>query len=290
MNEVEFIAKLGSLSTANLEKADREFCRVVLQHYKLFGREFPWRKTRDPYEILVSEVMLQQTQTDRVVKKYAEFLERFPTWHALASAKQVDVLKLWAGLGYYRRARNLHMAAQAVVSEREEPTTYAHLKGLPGVGPYTAAAVSAFAFGEAVPMIETNIRTVYLHAYFRGLEMVSDKEILPVVERTLHKKDPRVWFYALMDLGVVLKRHIKGVNKRSLHYSRQSPFKGSTRQTRAAVLKILTLGSSSMTLPTIERTLEEQGLTNDGDRVQLVISRLCDEGFVVRERGRYRVA
>jgi A/G-specific adenine glycosylase len=293
MQQIDFVTALGELTTpdAGESKQDRAFQRLVLRYFKLFGRAFPWRETKDPYRILVSEVMLQQTQTERVVPKYEQFLEAFPTWHALAEAPQVEVLKLWAGLGYYRRARNLQRAAQAIVTERggAPPTAHADLLGLPGVGPYTAAAVAAFAFDEPVSMIETNIRTVYLHAYFKDQVGVTDRALAPIIDRTLYLKDPRSWFYALMDLGAFMKRHVKGVNQRSAHYSRQSPFKGSHRQARAAVLKIVT-EQGVVPVALIEKSLEVLGVHCSTERIKVVLEELCDEGFMVRERNRYRVA
>lgn len=217
------------------------FQRFVRAYFKKHGRDFPWRRTKDPYKILVSEVMLQQTQTERVVVKYAEFLKAFPTWKALSAASPAEVVKVWMGLGYYRRAFNLHKAARSVCENfgGKPPRSAEALKKLPGVGPYTAAAVAAFAFGEAAPMIETNIRTVYLHLFYPQASEVSDSEILDKVAETMCRKDPRTWFYALMDIGVVLKKHTKGVNARSKHHVKQSRFQGSQRQVRAAVLKLV---------------------------------------------------
>ena len=164
----------------------------------------PWRTTRDPYSILVSEIMLQQTQVERVKTKYTEFLAAFPTIESLASSLLTDVLRTWQGLGYNRRAIALKRCAEEIVSRYsgQFPRDTAELETLPGIGPYTARAVAAFAFGMAEPLIETNIRTVFIHFFFHGRDRVSDREIMPLVARTLDRHNPREWYYALMDFGV----------------------------------------------------------------------------------------
>jgi A/G-specific adenine glycosylase len=259
----------------------KTFQRFVLSYFKKSGREFPWRNTTDPYKILVSEVMLQQTQTERVLVKYAEFLKAFPTWKALSNATPAEVVKVWMGLGYYRRAFNLHKAAQCVWNDYGgvPPQTAEGLRNLPGVGPYTAAAVAAFAFGEPAPMIETNIRSVYLYTFYPQAQDVSDKEILTKVEETLYRKDPRTWFYALMDLGVDLKKHTKGINHRSKHHVKQSKFQGSLRQVRAAVLRAIAESES------IRRTDIPKRLSYDADRIDAAIEALESEGLIERARG-----
>jgi len=252
------------------------FQKFVLRYFKKSGRAFPWRATRDPYKILVSEVMLQQTQTERVVVKYEEFLNIFPTWEALRQATPAEVVKVWMGLGYYRRAFNLHKAAQCVWNEYGgvPPETAEGLKNLPGVGPYTAAAVAAFAFGEPAPMIETNIRAVYLYTFYPQVCEVSDKEILRKVEETLYRRDPRSWFYALMDLGVELKKHTKGINQRSKHHVKQSKFEGSQRQVRAAVLRVVA-EAASIRLADIPRKI-----SYEPEKIEAAIKALQAEGLI----------
>lgn len=251
----------------------QRFRRVVRSFYRSNGRDFPWRRTQDPYQILVSEVMLQQTQTQRVAERFPVFIHQFPNIRALAAARQSEVIRAWEGLGYYRRARNLHRAAQEVVSEcnGEIPDSYDHLRALPGIGEYTAAAVSAFAFNRAVPMIETNIRAVYLYVFFKEQEGVSDRRILALIEETMPKSGVREWFYSLMDLGVELKRATPRINHASRHHTKQKPFHGSDRRVAAMVLRYVigckrpiskelivqeTLGAlSETTLDQIERAL-----------------------------------
>ena len=280
MSQAETITNLDAL-IAKGQPTPHAFQKFVLGYFKKSGRDFPWRETTDPYKILVSEVMLQQTQTERVVVKYAEFLKAFPTWKALSNATAAEVVKVWMGLGYYRRAFNLHKAAQCVWNEYGgvPPQTAEGLKNLPGVGPYTAAAVAAFAFGEPAPMIETNIRSVYLYTFYPQVLAVSDKEILQKVEETLYKRDPRSWFYALMDLGVELKKHTKGINQRSKHHVKQSKFEGSQRQVRAAVLRAITEAAS------IRRAEISRKLSYDADKIEAAITALQAEGLIQTLRG-----
>ncbi len=263
----------------------RSFRACVRRFYRDHGRSFAWRNTRDPYRVLVSEVMLQQTQADRVVPKFREFLKRFPSWRSLAQASSADVMRAWQGLGYYRRAFNLQRAAQAVVRDHRGrlPADAEAIRGLPGVGSYTAGAVCAFAFGVGLPIVETNIRSVYLYAFFPRRRSVSDGEILALVEATLDVAAPREWYYALMDLGSELKKEKRGINSRSKHHTKQSPYHGSNRQARAAVLKALAeRGTSS------ERRIA-QLLGADPERVGRAVDGLLREGLV-RRVGRSSIA
>jgi len=226
-----------------MQKRDRAFITTVKNHYDQQGRQhLPWRKTTNPYRILVSEVMLQQTQVDRVIPKYQAFIRAFPNAKRLAAATLGDVLTLWQGLGYNRRAKLLWQCAQVITSERSGrwPKTYTELQQLPGVGPYTAAAVLAFAYNEAVPLIETNVRTVYLHHFFADDTDVTDAEILVLVTRHLeHIDSARCWYAALMDYGTHLKKTHGNPNSRARNYTKQSTFKGSDRQVRGAIIRTL---------------------------------------------------
>lgn len=210
-------------------------------------RDFPWRATRDPYRILVSEVMLQQTQTNRVVPKYVNFINEFNTVKALAEAPLERVLRAWQGLGYYRRAKALQLAAQRVVDSfgGEVPRERDDLRSLPGVGEYTAGAVRVFAFGQPDILVETNIRTVFISHFFQDEELVSDKDLKGMVAQTLYVSDVRMWFYALMDYGVILKSRGSRVHRKSRSYRKQSQFVGSVRQVRGAILSALLEGDCS---------------------------------------------
>lgn len=267
-----------------MNRKEQAFVALVWEHYKKEGRDLPWRRTRVPYEILVSEVMLQQTQVDRVIPKYREFLRLYPTVRALARAPLSSVLKTWSGLGYNRRAKMLHDCAKVIVHENRSkfPRSRLNLATLPGVGPYTAGAVMAFAHNKAEPIIETNIRAVYLHHFFKNKEDISDVEIMEVVERTLDHKNPREWYYALMDYGAYLKRTIGNVNKRSRYYTKQSKFKGSDREIRGAILKVLTTGAKT------EAALRR--LPHPPSRITDQLGALSAEGFVEKKRSKWQLA
>ena len=185
--------------------------------------------------------MLQQTQVERVVGYYETFLKKFPTVGKLARAKATDVLKLWQGLGYNRRAVNLKRAAEVVMKEYggKFPKTYEELLKLPGVGPATAGDIMAFAYNSPAVVLETNIREVMFHHFFRDNKKVHDRDLLPLIEKTLDKKNPREWYWALMDYGAYLKKHQGNNVSKSAHYTKQSKFKGSRREQRAKMLRIM---------------------------------------------------
>jgi A/G-specific adenine glycosylase len=255
----------------------------VYRHYRAHCRRLAWRDTRDPYRILVSEFMLQQTQVERVKGAYHEFLAAFPGFSSLAEASLADVLVVWQGLGYNRRAMALLETARAVVKTHGGalPTSEEELLALPGIGKATAGALTAFAFDHPAVFLETNIRRVYLHFFFPRREAVKDGEILPLVEKTVDRSRPRRWYYALMDYGAMLKKSVPNPNRRSAHYQRQSPFEGSDRQVRSRVLRAL-LRSPGLTAGELS---ERAGV--DAGRGGKIINRLAGEGFVVRRRGKY---
>ncbi len=230
--------------------------------------------------------MLQQTQTDRVIPKYREFLQQFPTVHALAASSLGDVLRVWQGLGYNRRARALHACARVVVSEYRGvfPRTYEALIELPGIGPYTAGAILAFAFNTAVPIIETNIRTVYLHEFFNDKTDVHDRELAALIEETLDRENPRAWYAALMDYGAHLKKIHGNANVRSRHYTKQSKFEGSDRQIRGAIVRHLGQHASE-TL-----TMLTHAVSSEQERVRVQLEGLIKDGLVMRTGNRYMLA
>ena len=220
----------------------RRFRRRVWANGRRHYRALPWRETHDAYAILVSEVMLQQTQVTRVLDYYERFLDRFPDPATLAAAPLAAVLERWSGLGYNRRALALQRAAGTVVREHggELPAGRDALLRLPGVGPATAGALLAFAFAQPAVFIETNIRRVFLHQFFPAAAAVPDAALVPLVARTVDRRRPRRWYYALMDWGAALGRSAGNPNRRSAHYSRQSAFGGSRRELRGRVLRLLT--------------------------------------------------
>ncbi|MFZ4617803.1 MAG: A/G-specific adenine glycosylase [Rectinemataceae bacterium] len=254
-----------------------EFREMVLAWYRDHRRDFPWRETRDPWAILLSEVMLQQTQTQRVVPKYLAFLEAFPEPRALAAAPVSKLLALWSGLGYNRRALGLKRAAEEITScfGGTVPSCEEELLSLPGIGPYTSAAVRAFAFGQAVVLLETNVRAAFIHHFFPDSSEVSDREILPLVAEALDRGDPRNWYYALMDYGSDLKRRLPNPGRRSLHHAKQSSFALSHRRVRGEVLKALS-GES------LTEGMLAQRLPFARERVEKAAAELVAEGFLER--------
>ncbi|WP_292368155.1 A/G-specific adenine glycosylase [Methanoregula sp. UBA64] len=262
------------------------FKKQVLAFYKKHGRhDMPWRHTKDPYRILVSEIMLQQTQVGRVTEKYPEFLAAFPDFPALARAPQSAVVAAWQGMGYNRRALALKKCAENVVGGYGGtlPPDPAILATLPGIGPATAASICAFAFNLPVVFIETNIRRVFIHAFFPGRDRVDDRELLPLVTRALDKDHPREWYWALMDYGTALKNTVPNPNRRSAAYVKQAPFTGSDREIRGRILKML-VGRNR-----IARTEILAGLGGDPDRAGRILSALESEGFLAKDRRGYRL-
>ena len=256
----------------------RSFKKTIRDFEKKYGqRRFPWRETTDPYRIMVSELMLQQTQTDRVVPKYLVFIEKFPTAKKLADAPQSEIVKLWSGLGYNRRALFLKRAVEIVTKEYDGvfPATIEGLQRLPGIGPYTAAAIYAFAFNKPSTVIETNIRTVFLHHFFADTRTkVDDKELLPLVEKTVDLKNPRGWYNTLMDYGVFLKKSGVVTHRKSKQYTKQSPFFGSLREVRGAILRELSKE------PSTEKKLKKI-LEKDDERFSAAIEGLIKEKFII---------
>ena len=272
------------------------FRRTVRSYFRREGRQLPWRppllawdKQRDrldPYSILVSEVMLQQTQVDRVVPKYREWLEHLPDFRTLQRASVAEVLRLWQGLGYNRRALALKRSADIVVADwaEELPTSEEALRTLPGVGAYTAAAIQAFAFNIPVIMVETNIRSVFIQAFFSHRKSVADNELVPLIEQSLDREDPRRWYWALMDYGAHLKRTASNPGRQSKEYVRQSTFEGSNRQLRGLVVRTLTQRSRV----SWQRLLRD--LDDSPQRVKLVLAQLEREGFIRRGKTYIMVA
>ncbi len=278
-----------------MKESERAFVQTVRGYYRKHGRhDLPWRspslklwRTKeilDPYKIAVSEIMLQQTQVPRVIEKYREFLKSFPNVRVLAQAPLGEVLRMWSGLGYNRRAKFLHQMAQSVVKDHKGkfPETIEGLQSLPGIGPYTAGAIYAFAYDKPHPVIETNIRTVYIHHFFPRREKVTDAELMKVIEKTLDTKKPREWYWALMDYGSYLKASGIKNNAKSKHYTKQSIFNGSRRQVRGGIMKVLLTDSATATT-IAKKVAKEKAL------VQSVLDDLAREGFVVSKKGTYSI-
>lgn len=287
-----------------------EFRQIVWDFYGSHGRHnLPWRTPEangsfDPYKILVSEIMLQQTQVSRVVPKYQTFLEMFPTIQVLATASLGDVLAIWNGLGYNRRAKFLWQAAQVVVNEwhGKFPISVEQLQQLPGVGANTAGAVAVYSYNRPEVFIETNIRTVFIHHFLKDQADVADTDIRELVKQTLPEEmgeekfgrrtddtlgmmrrastQPpyRVWYWALMDYGSFLKQTVGNLSRSSKSYVRQSRFAGSARQLRGAVIRAL------LESP---RTRIDLAMVFPDERLDTVLADLIREGFIYEGDGRF---
>lgn len=244
----------------------------------------PWRNNTDPYWVLVSELMLQQTQVDRVIPKFELFMQTFSDITVLAKAPLSEVLTIWSGLGYNRRAKYLHETAQKVVNDfkGQLPTTYSDLVSLPGIGPGTAGAILAYSFNQPVTFIETNVRTVYFHHFFNDQLSVTDGELKEIVASTVDTEHPRQWYWALMDYGSYLKKQGASRNSKSKHYKKQTPLLGSLREVRGLILKALAVHDQTYTQ--LESTMPHD------TRYALAIEALLREGLVTSTADRLHLA
>lgn len=261
----------------------QQFQVKIWKFYEEQGRhDLPWRQVEaggrlDPYAVLVSEIMLQQTQVGRVVPKFKAFIQRFPTVQALAAAPLSEVLKAWNGLGYNRRAKFLWQAARTIEEQDGElPTEVSELQKLPGIGANTAGAIAAYVYNQPAVFIETNIRTVFLHHFFAEQQGVSDRDVATVVAETLDYQRPREWYWALMDYGTHLKQTVGNVARASQRYAKQSKFEGSVRQIRGQVIRLLAAQPHTAAelatqitdsrLPAVLKTLTQERLIQKPDR------------------------
>ena len=264
----------------------KRFRKAIYDYYAEHGRNLPWRSTTDPYCILVSEIMLQQTQVERVIEKYQAFIDLFPGFESLAQATLRDVLAAWQGLGYNRRAFALKKIGEIVALEcgGTLSSDLEFLTSLPGIGYNTASAILAFAFNKPVVFIETNVRTVFMHFFFSDKGEVRDREILSMVEQTLDLENPRDWYSALMDYGTMLKKTHGSINARSAHYQKQPAFKGSDRQIRGMILRVV-IAHRDITQGQLVKELQVPA-----ERARKALSALEKEGFVREKEGRYTIA
>lgn len=263
-----------------------DFQTLVLDYYEKHARTFPWRDDVTPYRVFISEVMLQQTQAGgRTIEKFNVFVERFPDFASLAAAPLADVLKLWQGLGYNRRALALKKAAETIVRDYhgELPRTVAELDALPGIGYATACSISAFAFNAPVVFIETNVRNVFIHHFFPGRSDVRDAELMPLVTAALSGVKSGAWYSALMDYGSMLKKTYGNASRRSKHYTKQSTFEGSDRQLRGAILRLLSQ-QASVSLGDVFL------LDVDRERIERIIAGLAKEGMIIKEADALKIA
>lgn len=264
---------------------------LLFAWYEQHGRSFPWRQTTDPWAILVSEVMSQQTQIDRVVGRYLAFLDQFPTPKSLASAPPGEVLAAWSGLGYNRRALNLQATARFVAASGW-PTTARELQALPGIGSYTAAAVACFAFGEQVPAVDTNLRRVLSRWAGRPL---AGGDLAETARAFLPAGEAVRWNSAIMDLGAQVCKPTPRcddcpVADRCIDPTiyvpppRQSRFDGSVRQTRGAILKEMLDGETRNADALAVR------LGHDEARIVIALAALAAEGILTSTSGGFALA
>lgn len=251
-----------------------DFIELLWQKAGDLYRDMPWRTDTRPYYVLVSELMLQQTQVDRVIPKFNAFIAAFPDERTLAQASLADVLILWQGLGYNRRAKYLHDAATMIIDDFDGsfPSTKDALLRLPGVGPNTAGAIMSYAFNQPTVFIETNVRTVYFHHFFPDGDKVADTQLVPLIEQTIDCEHPRQFYWALMDYGSWLKRQGVGKITQSHHYTKQSKLEGSVRQVRGQIITQLTVSDIDM---------DALAAIYDGDsRLQSALDGLLRDGLV----------
>ncbi|MDQ3008753.1 MAG: A/G-specific adenine glycosylase [bacterium] len=264
-----------------------QFQHFINWFHDCYGRHhLPWRQDHNPYHIWVSEIMLQQTQVDRVIPKYLAFMQQFPSVESLAAASVAEIITAWQGLGYNRRGLNLqkgaaYLQATAATNFPQETT---QLLAVPGIGPYTAAAIQAFAFNQPSIIIETNIRTVFIYHFFPKRENVTDAEIFELVRATLDGENPRKWYSALMDYGSYVKKSIPNPSRRSKTYTKQSSFVGSNRQVRGQLLKVLA-PVTSLSYPEL---LEQVSFLES--RVKPALQQLLKEGFIEYKADQYQLS
>jgi len=260
------------------------FQEKIMKWWNENARNLPWRCDSSPYNVLVSEVMLQQTQVNRVVPKYLEFLRQFPNIEDLASSDMKQLLQVWSGLGYNRRAVWLKDAARQLVDRGEFPKTVEELSELKGIGPYTSRSILIFAFNKDLAAVDTNIRRVLIASGFADEEM-SSSQLQSVADDLLLKGRSRDWHNALMDYGsLVLTSSSTSISPQS----KQTRFKGSTRQLRGAIIRILT-NSETLSLNELISHLSSDNIQCRD--VHPVLDQLLAERLVERtDAGRFKIA
>lgn len=267
---------LPSLDKHSRDDTLRYFSDRIWRYYEKNGRDFPWRNTVDPYRIILSELMLQQTQTERVLPKYLQFLDQWPDFCSMATSTLSDVLLAWRGLGYNRRA----LAIRTIAQKSETfgwnlPANYEQLLQFPMIGPASAAAIMAFSYGQNSIYLETNIRRVLIHQFHPLQEQVTDRELREDLQALLvFQSDPKQWYYALMDYGVYLKGQLVNPNRRSAHYQKQAAFANSNRQIRGLLLVVFTEQGKLPLAELYDRVPFPQ------ERVRECLEALVREGFV----------
>lgn len=261
----------------------QKFQQHILTWHKKNRRDLPWRRTKDPYKILVSEIMLHQTQVSRVLEKYEEFLKVFPAIEDLANTSERKLLSTWKGLGYWKRALYLKETA-TILSGKPFPRDITALQKLPGIGPYTARAVACFAFQNTDAFIDTNIRRVYLHFFFHGKNNVSDKAIEKIAQQAVIDTNPREWHYALFDYGAEVLKD-KSINKNSKHYQKQSQFKDSFRSFRSKAINTL-LSCNNISKTALKKSLDKE-LKDSPYSSKEIIDSLLKDSLIQQSKNHY---
>lgn len=259
------------------------FQAKVWDYFDHHRRDMPWRDQLDPYWIMVSEIMLQQTQVGRVRPKFIAFITKFPDVQTLAAAPLSHVLAAWSGLGYNRRAKFLHAAAKEITERYNGalPRSQAELVTLPGIGPNTAGAIVAYAFNEPVVFIETNVRSVLIHHFFTDSPLVSEKALQAVAAQVVDKQRPREWYWALMDYGTFIKKAFGNNIGQAKSYRKQSAFEGSLRQVRGQVIALLVEAP---------RTPEALAIAVTDARLPQVLAQLAAEKLIILSANRVQLA
>lgn len=298
MSEASYVSGATDSAATPDPAALVPFREHVLSRGRELYRDLPWRRTRDPYAVWVSEVMLQQTQVSRVDGRWQRWLVRFPDVETLAAAESADVLEEWQGLGYNRRALMLWKAACMLATQGScVPSDTKMLEALPGVGPATAAGIRAFAFDLPAVYLETNVRSVLLFELFPDREGVTDQELLPLVEATCPadatdpNDDPRTWYFALLDYGAWLKRAVPNPSRRSAAHTQQSSFEGSHRQKRAELVRLLLVHRdepAGVDIETLSQELSDRELSAgrmppSTEEVGDLLLELAREGFCIQD-------
>ncbi len=252
------------------------FQKKIFKWWEANRRVFPWRETTEPYAILVSELMLQQTQAPRVVEKFNQFVEVFPDLESLAKAQKFEILQLWSGLGYNRRAIWLQEAAQMIIERKEFPNTPEELQKMKGIGKYSAHSILIFAFNYDLATVDTNIRRILVAEKFAE-EKTSERDLWEIAKKLVPKGRSRDWHNALMDYGsielTVAKTGIKPLTK-------QGKFKGSDREYRGKILKLL-LESKKITINQMITVLNLQEV-----KLESILQKMVKENLI-KKKGKY---
>ncbi|MDR0375308.1 MAG: A/G-specific adenine glycosylase [Treponema sp.] len=285
--------------TVDCEKSKAEklaqFKAEVYSHYRQCGRTFPWRENPAPWGVLVSEFMLQQTQTERVIPYFERWMSRWPSPEALRNASLEEALSAWVGLGYNRRCRFLKDCACVIAEDYggRVPETPDILRSLPGIGAYTSGAIACFAYNYPSVFIETNIRAAAIHFFYEAQAptVIADREIASILEAALDgesRENPRLWYWALMDYGASLKKLRVNPNRRSAHYTKQSKFEGSLRQIRGSVVRTLAREGAS-TIEDLSRRIAGSQTAPRKQDLRRALDGLQKDAIVCENQGVYRI-